>query len=207
MLRVYFCRLPEHEPVISPGLLSAYRKEKLLKQKNARVRLQSLCAELLLLHALADSGFPPDGPMDIGSDENGKPLLRGGECCFSLSHSADALLCALCSREIGADIQIQKRARAALMKRCFTLEEQSYVSGMEDQDAAFSEIWSKKESFCKLDGRGLALSPVSFSVFDDEIASLLWHGTEGEYHISVCSDAVKTENVKLTRVEASVLFP
>ena len=207
MLRVYFCRLPAHEPIIPDGLLSTYRERKLLKQKNARVHLQSLCAELLLRHALRDSGFLTDGPLDIGTGKNGKPFLRGGECFFSLSHSAEAILCALCSREIGADIQIQTNAQTGLMKRCFTEAEQTYVSGADDPDAAFTKIWTEKESRCKLDGRGLALSPASFCVFDDEIAPLLWHGTEDEYHLAVCSDAVATDNVELFKVKTSVLFP
>lgn len=207
MLNLYYCRLPEEEPAVPEGLLSAYREEKLKKQTNARARLQSVNAELLLRRALKDSGFPPNGPLDIGAGEFGKPFLRGGECFFSLSHSACELLCALGSREIGADIQVKTKARPSLMMRCFSEAEQSYVFDAADPDAAFTEIWVKKESLIKRIGRGLAIPLASFCVFDGEIAPLIWHTTEGEYHLAVCSDLIATEKPKLIEVKTSVLFP
>ena len=207
MLRVYYCRLPEKEIAVPDVLLSAYRTEKLKKQTNAQVRLRSLCSELLLRYALKDSGFLPDGPLDIAAGENGKPFLKSGACFFSLSHSADALLCALCGKEIGADIQQKTPAQSAVIKRFFTAQEQAYICDAPDPDAAFTEIWTKKESRCKQDGRGLALSPGSFCVFDAVLAPLFWHRTAGDYHLAVCSEAVMTEQVELIEIETSALLP
>lgn len=207
MLKAYFCRLPEKELPIPEASLSAYRTEELEKQTNARVRLQSVYSELLLRYALDDSGFPVCGPLEIGVGKHGKPFLKNGACFFSLSHSADALLCALCDREIGADIQKKSKAREGVIERCFTAEEQAFVRGESDHDAAFTAIWTKKESFCKRDGRGLALPLGSFSVFDAAIAPVLWHAATGEFHAAVCSDAVKTERPEWIEVKTDVLFP
>ena len=207
MLRVYHCLLPEKEPALPAELISAYRKDKLKKQTNALLRLHSAAAELLLRYALHDSGYRVDGPLDIAVGRYGKPFLWNGACFFSLSHSARAILCALCDLEIGADIQIQSKAQDALLQRCLREDERSFVCGATDPNAAFTEIWAKKESFCKLDGRGLALSLGSFSVFDEAIAPLLAHKTAGEYHLAVSSEAVKTEQAEWIEVKTSVLFP
>ena len=183
MLKLYYCRLPDSTPAVQTERLSAYRREKLEKQTNERVRLRSLISELLLRHALRDGG-----------------------CFFSLSHSADAVLCALADRNVGADIQLASKANEALIGRFFSEEERAFVRGAEDPDRAFTEIWTEKESFCKMDGRGLALPLGSFSVFDPRIAPLLWHSTAGEYHLALCSDTVKTEQPEVIEVETGVLF-
>ncbi len=207
MLRLYFCRLPVTEPPFPEKLLSSYRREKLEKQKNARVRLQSLGSELLLRHALRDSGFMIEGPLDIAAGEYGKPSLKNGACCFSLSHSGDMLLCALCGREIGADIQLKEKVRPELIQRFFTAEERTFIFNAADPDAAFTGVWAKKESVCKRDGRGLALPLGSFSVLDEDIVPFLWQEKIGEYYMAVCSDALTEELPELIEVETGVLLP
>ena len=207
MLKLYYGRLPDSTPAVQTERLSAYRREKIEKQTNERVRLRSLTAELLLRHALRDGGFAVEGPLNIVVSGPGKPVLRDGACAYTLSHSADAVLCALGERNVGADIQIASKANEALIGRFFSEEERAFVRGAEDPDRAFSEVWAKKESFCKMDGRGLALPLGSFSVFDPRIAPILWHTTAGEYHLALCSDMVKTERPEPIEVKTGVLFP
>ena len=206
MLKLYYCRLPDRTPAVPAERLSAYRREKLEKQKNEQARLRSLTAELLLRYSLNDGGFSVDGPLDIGVGEQGKPFLRDGRCFFSLSHSADMVLCALCDREIGADIQIASKANDALIRRFFAEDERDFICSAQDPDAAFSEIWTEKESYCKMDGRGLALPLGSFSVFDPRIAALLWHMTAGEYHLALCTDMLNTDRPEPIEVRTGVLF-
>ena len=206
MLKAYFCLLGEATPDVPPGLLSAYREEKLAAQKAPHARRQSLYSELLLRYAMKDSGFAPETPLEITEGEYGKPRLRGGEICFNLSHSGDALLCALSDREIGADVQRRTQAKLPLMKRFFAEDERHFVLSADDSDGAFTEIWAKKESWCKLSGKGLALPLPSFSVLDDEIAPLLWHRREGEYHIAVCGDAVRNGQFDRIKVETGLLL-
>lgn len=206
MLRVYFCRMNGAEPSIPEGILSSYREKKLSVQKNALARCQSVFSELLLRHALRENGFMFSGPLDISVAPNGKPFLSGGECHFSLSHSAEAVLCALCDKEIGADVQISSKVQQRLIRRFFAAEEQDYILSSNDADEAFTEVWTKKESWCKRSGLGLSLSLPSFSVFEDRIAATLRHTTTGEYHITICTDA-PPERLELINVETSALLP
>ena len=207
MLRLYYSRIPDEEYTIPAELLSSYRAEKIEKLNNARARRQSAAAELLLRFALTDSGFSMDGPPDIAVGKYGKPFLRSGECFFSLSHSADALICALSDREIGADVQLRSAAQPTLIERFLAEDERSYILAAADPDGAFTEIWTKKESYVKRDGRGLAPPLGSFCVFDGAIAPLLWHASAEEYHLALCSEAVTAERPELIEVKADALFP
>ena len=206
MLKLYHTLLPGKEPFVPEKLLSIYRREKLKKQKNALIRRQSLFSELLLRFALQDSGFSAETPLDLKTGDYGKPFLRLDGCFFNLSHSADAVICALSDREIGADVQMKAMLQPAVIKRCFSEEEKAFIRAAADPDDAFTEIWVKKESFCKLKGRGLSLSPASFSVFDKEIAPLLWHETAGEYHLAVCSSDVPSAQIEVIKVETDALL-
>ena len=206
MLKVYSCLLGEELPEIPSGLLSAYREEKLSAQKALHARRLSLYSELLLRYAMKDSGYAPDTPLKITAGEYGKPRLRGGEIYFNLSHSGDALLCALSDSEIGADAQLLTQAKLPLMKRFFAEDEQSFVLSAADADEAFTEIWTMKESFCKLSGKGLTLPLPSFSVLDDEIAPLLWYRKKGEYHFAVCGEAVRDGQIDWIEVKTGLLL-
>ena len=196
MLRVYFCRPEGEAPEHAEGLLSAYRREKLAALKTPRARSEAVFSELLLRRALAVSGFPVGATLDIAAGEHGKPFLPGGEFFFSISHSAGAVLCAISDRETGADLQIVTRAKPPLMERFFADEEREYVLSAEDADGAFTEIWTKKESWCKLSGLGLALPLKSFSVLDESIAPLMRHRRIGEYHLSVCGEAARDGEIE-----------
>ena len=84
--------------------------------------------------------------------------------------------------------------------------EKTYVFGSADMDSAFTAIWVNKESFCKLDGRGLTLPFASFSVFDKKNIPLFWHTTAGDYHFALCSDSIRSEIPELIEIDASVLL-
>ena len=206
MLKLYLCRFAGIEPAAPEEMLSAYRRERLSVQKNEKARRESVFPELLLCYALRDNGFPVATPLRILTGEFGKPYLANGECFFSLSHSAEAALCALCDREIGADLQINSTCKPALVKRFFSPDEQNYIFHSSDPDAAFTEVWTKKESWCKRSGLGLSLPLPSFSVFDESISSRLFHTTAGEYHVAAAADEL-TEPVSLVSIDANALLP
>lgn len=198
--------LPELEPPFRTELFSDYRSKKLAAQKNALVRRRSIVSELLLRCALRDCGFDVSAALPIELGEQGKPYLRGNPCYFSLSHSSSAVLCALSDHELGADIQILSPANDGLMRRFFSPDEREYVLSSRDTAAAFTEIWCKKESYCKADGRGLAISLSSFSVLDKTIAARIYHTTAGEYHLAVCLAGDAPREIPIEHVENSALL-
>lgn len=207
MIGLYLTYLPDTEPPVPEELLSLYRREKLSRQTNGLVRRQSLLSELLLRHALRESGLVLPAALELRTGEYGKPYLADGSFFFSLSHSGNAVLCAVGERELGADIQLRTPFNEAMLHRFFAPEERDFVLAASDRDEAYTEIWTEKESYIKAAGRGFTLPLASFSVLDRAIAARLRHGTAGDCHVSVCSDAdALPERIDCIRVENSALL-
>lgn len=83
--------------------------------------------------------------------EYGKPYLASGDLFFNLSHCDDMVVCAVCDREVGVDVQ-KIDFRENVIKKVCSPEEAAEIKTPED----FTKIWVLKESFAKCDGRGLS---------------------------------------------------
>lgn len=87
--------------------------------------------------------------------ESGKPYLEGHPTFhFNLSHSGNYAVCAVSEQETGVDIQKLRNVKSDIASRFFSSEERKQMQGMEKTDMLF-RIWSAKESYVKLTGRGL----------------------------------------------------
>ena len=165
MLHVYYTQLPESVCLDENSIpLSGYRREKLRRTVSPLLRRQMLAAELLLNRAAGE--LVPDLclPLEIRTGERGKPDFAELPYFFSLSLSGPFVACAIADYEIGVDIQERSSLHETLVKRCFSEEEQRYVYGSSDRDAAFTEIWCLKESYIKATGEGLAQPFSGFSL-------------------------------------------
>ena len=167
--------------------LSEYRLDRLAKLQPAEKRRQSIGAELLLVKELSAVGEAFPVPLHIGSGTNGKPCLLDSTIHFNLSHSGHFAACAVSDAPVGLDIQVISPCRDAVLRRCFCLDEQEYVRSSTDPDEAFTEVWTKKESYLKALGLGLRKAMDSFSVLDLPDGASVWHTALEGMHISVCS--------------------
>ena len=91
---------------------------------------------------------------------NGKPYIADmSGFHFSLSHSGEHVLCAWDDNEIGADLQCMDRdVKDSLAKKVMTEKEYSVYTALPktEQKSYCYRIWSIKESYCKLTGKGLS---------------------------------------------------
>lgn len=128
--------------------------------------------------ALADMGV-----VNLHYDENGKPLADN--CYVSISHSGNMV--AVCTGEspVGIDIEQIDRQRDTekIARRFFCGKELDFVLGAPAE--RFYEIWTKKEAYSKIGGKGVVEIAAKFDVlslegyeFETEIV--------GDYAISVC---------------------
>lgn len=196
MLRIYHASaLPLLGQKGGEGL-SQYRKEKLARITAPKAYALSLGAELLLMAALKELNGPMP-PLEITCGEAGKPALAGGPE-FSLSHSRERVLCALSDEPVGADLQQLRPYNPALVRRFFSKEEAAWLEEQQEQDLAFSLLWSLKESYVKFLGSGIAETHLdSFTVrvlpdgraWIDGSSVKLWYAVCGGYVMAVCSCA------------------
>lgn len=109
------------------------------------------------------------------------------QICYSLSHS-DKLCVAMASRG-RCGIDCQKTVRREVLptaRRFFTENETEHIMRSEDGLYEFYKIWTRKESYMKLIGRGFGTSPRSFDTTDGSVGYTTLK--LGEYVLSYCTD-------------------
>ena len=115
------------------------------------------------------------------SGAGGKPRLPpdlGRGVRFNLSHSQDRGLFSFSrGRELGVDIEALRGAveHTAIAMRFFSPAERAALASLASSEraAAFFTVWTRKEAYIKLLGRGLSIPLDSFDVSLDEPARLL----------------------------------
>jgi 4'-phosphopantetheinyl transferase len=101
--------------------------------------------------------------IDIVLDDRGKPRVEG-ELRFNVAHSYELAVVALAhGREVGIDVERLRPLsdRAALEQEVLAPAERAALAAFpeERRDAAFLAAWTRKESYLKARGLGLALPP------------------------------------------------
>lgn len=135
------------------------RREKIDALRFEKDKRLSLAAGILLQAALQRAGA---GETEPAFGKNGKPYLPGGGAEFNLSHSGRFAVCALSPRPVGVDIEVFRHFEENLL--CHICQERELAAvrervAPEDEDRAFTALWTLKESFLKYLGIGILLPP------------------------------------------------
>lgn len=198
------------------------------RRKTDGFRLQkdrklSVGAEILLMHGLEQMGINiNETAYKYGT--NGKPYLAGRQdVYFNLSHSEDIVICAISSQEIGCDVEKISEINLGIARRFFSTEEYEIITAgktEEEMRDIFFRLWTLKESFIKLTGRGLSLPMNSFCIhfdtdkisvkqkLDDRTYYFKEFNLQRDYKCSICgldfgigtNDKVKIEMLKLSDI-------
>ena len=82
------------------------------------------------------------------------------------------------------DIQDSRPVSAAVIRRVLCTEEQEYLKRNTDEEVAFAGLWSRKEAYLKMTGRGISEGMANIHVLDR--TDITTHEFE-EYVVSVCN--------------------
>lgn len=148
--------------------MSEEKKAAVNKLPNSETAKQRVVADGVVRKALAETaGVQPD-KIVFKHNEFGKPYAENADVEFSVSHSKDAVVCAVSDKDIGVDIEKIREVRFKIAERFATAEELSYIG---DSAERFFEIWTLKEAYFKCIGTGLNsnIKNVSF-IIDGETA-------------------------------------
>lgn len=140
------------------------RKEKALKCKIRIDQCRSLGAGLLLKTGLLCEGVPYEDAMLLVGP-HGKPELIGPmELYFSISHAGSYAAAAFSDVPVGVDIEQADRNWSKVVQRVYTSNELDYIEvcSKDDNDNSIrliktAEIWTRKESYAKLKGKGMLM--------------------------------------------------
>jgi 4'-phosphopantetheinyl transferase len=121
--------------------------------------------------------------------EKGKPALKDRSLSFNLSHSEEYVFGVFADEEVGTDIQYCKPGNHdRMVSRYFSEAEQHALEGCLDvaqKDALFYKIWTRKEAYGKLTGKGIT-DAIAVDVM--LVEGVVWEEYQiGEtYQIAVC---------------------
>ena len=135
--------------------IPAQRREKALRYRFQEDRKRCVLAYMLLWKGLREEYGIEDAPIfAFGPHE--KPYLSGRpDIHFSLSHTGNAVLCALDSRPVGADIEMISTRGLEHLLSVLSADECEAVRQAENPAVQFLCFWTRKESYLKLTGEGL----------------------------------------------------
>lgn len=164
---------------------SSYRRERIKKIKTVTHAVQSAASEALLCYAAKKEGVPL--PLDIKTEPGGKPYADNLN--FSISHSGEMVLLAVSAYKVGVDIQkINKNQNLKSAKKILTPAEAENIDV-----STFFKYFTMKESYFKMTGEGLPLSPKPFTDFK-KCYFKTWE--KFGYAISVCSPEKFTADIE-----------
>lgn len=124
--------------------LPTERKERVLACRKEEDAMRIACAGFLLQMALSEEGI--EQPV-FAKNEWGKPYLaERNDIHFSLSHSGTWAVCAVSDRPVGVDIECLRS-----MEKVARL----FPEAKTDDDVL--RLWTAKEAYLKLLGRGLTV--------------------------------------------------
>ena len=158
--------LSEEERERASGLLSGTHQRRFVV---ARGMLRQLLGRYL--------GQDP-GAVAFSRGAHGKPFLPEGGLHFNVSHTHELALYAIArDREVGVDVEWMRPqvAHEQIAARFFSLEEQEALAQVPDvaRQAAFYNIWTRKEAYVKARGDGIAAGLGTFAVSLGPEAALL----------------------------------
>lgn len=168
------------------------------------VSRQRVLAWLLLGQAIEEQFGYTFAQLDIRRDGQGKPYSAAHpEIQFNLSHCGTAYACIVGTVPVGIDVERKFHPKDGLIRKVCHPEEYALLAQMEDKlrIRQFRFLWSLKEAFVKLDGRGLG-----YGMDRADFASLLpietepgrfVYGTVGSVECGICEQ----ENYTLAACE------
>ncbi len=177
---IYIADISGCDPQNLIPLVCRERAEYAKRYKQEPDRVRSLSVAVLLSEALRREGYTGKLPVTLLHDAEQKPYIAESDQqsvninevninynpCFSLTHAGDYVAVALDDVPVGIDIEKIRPYKESLTKRYFGKEEQDMIGTAPDpeKDRMFTTIWTLKESFLKMTGRGLQFGLDSFSV-------------------------------------------
>lgn len=132
---------------------------------------------------ITDTGM---GQIEFEFNEYGKPFVVGNSSIqFNISHAGRYIACVIAEGPVGIDIELIKNADMKIAERFFTPNETAYIMDGQ-QNTRFYEVWTKKESRIKWEGKGLHKPLPSFSVFESNSQEQLTYHNAFQNDEAIC---------------------
>ena len=186
-------------------LLSVTGDRKKKEVQNYKFRLdavRSLAGEIMVRHILSQTCDMSEKEIHFVKNAYGKPFIKGcPNVHFNISHAGKWVVCAFDSHPIGIDIEKKEQIDLHIADRFFANAEADalYAQHETAQLDFFFRLWTLKESYIKMIGRGLFIPLDSFScdIMPNSCAFikgeghsieayLRWYDLDAGYKLAIC---------------------
>lgn len=128
-------------------------------------RVRGLIADILARRCIIRETGLENHQIEFYTNEYDKPFLKGrDDFQFNLSHSGIWVVGVVDKQPIGIDIERIQPIDLDISANYFSPDEHQDLMAQEDKFAYFFTLWSLKESYIKIVGKGLSLPLNSFSI-------------------------------------------
>ena len=148
-------------------------EEKVIRYRMPDDRKRSLGAGIIIRKILDENGLTESC---LRYSDNEKPVVDG--LFFNVSHAGDYVVGVLSDCEVGCDIEKNANAPLEVAEHYFYHSELAYIKAAKNKDKAFFTLWTLKESYMKMTGRGMSLPLDSFEVVPTEEGFVLGKSSE-----------------------------
>ncbi len=150
--------------------VSEEKKERVGKYRKYEDKIRCMLGDLVVRYVLYSEYKLKMHDMEFVNNDFGKPMLKSYDNIhFSISHSGEWVMCAFDDSPIGIDIEIYGNNDSGIVKRYF--HEKEFEEFMEKDESEktsfFYKLWTAKESYIKMVGKGLSIPLDSFSVLGE----------------------------------------
>ena len=136
--------------------LPVFRQDKCNRYRQDADKKSCILSYLLLSEGLREQ-YGISGHVEFTCNERGKPYLKGyPHIFFSVSHCKKGVACAVADFEIGIDMQDMRPFDIAVAKRVCSQKELRQLADAENPARGFCSMWTRKESYAKARGIGIA---------------------------------------------------
>ena len=176
MIEVYAVKL-NFSTRLSPGIVDELmnqvdpsKESRLRRFVREEDRLRGLFADLLIRDLIMKKLMMNNEDIEFTTNEYGKPFLKtDSDFYFNISHSGNWVVCAIDCQHVGIDIEEIQPIDLDISKHYFSEDEHRDLMAKEDRLSYFFTLWSLKESYIKILGKGLSHPLNAFSIkFVDE---------------------------------------
>lgn len=202
-------------------LIDEDKKNRIQRFVNKQDKIRALIADILVRLIIMKKLQINNKTISFKRNDYGKPYIKGYHSFyFNISHSEDYVVCVIDEKPVGIDIEkINQIEYEEISEDFFSICENDYIKkSLDNRLSRFYEVWTLKESFIKLCGKGLSipLRLFSISIDENENISLLIENEQKEYYfktfdidkeykMSVCSSN-KEISSNITMINQDVLI-
>lgn len=145
--------------------ISLKKRKELEKFKNVKDKLRGGLGEILLRKVLVTEYNFRSEDIKFTFNDYAKPFLEGQNIQFNISHSGNWVVLAVDDNLIGIDVEEVKDINyEEILGSILNDNEFSYIKNSNSKLKTFYTLWTLKESYIKMIGKGMSIPLKSFTI-------------------------------------------